>query len=111
MSASPSPPEPLQPAPEGHVGLVLLIQPRLYLEIPIPQIQLLCLRPLKYLIFLGWCILGQEGCLAADGPDCTPLEDLSGELVDGGLYYYVLTSIPDEGEGMLCLFQTPQKHQ
>ncbi|KAF9519471.1 hypothetical protein BS47DRAFT_1379266 [Hydnum rufescens UP504] len=93
------PPEPLPPAPEGHVGLVVILEPRLYLEIPISQIRLLCLKPLKYLIFLGWCILGREGRLAPDRPDCTPLEDLSGELVDGGLYYYILTPMSEvEGD-------------
>ncbi|KAF9508852.1 hypothetical protein BS47DRAFT_1365677 [Hydnum rufescens UP504] len=99
MSASSPPPEPLPPAPEGHVGLVVVLEPRLYLEIPISQIRLLCLKPLKYLIFLGWCILGREGRLAPDRPDCTPLEDLSGELVDGGLYYYILTPMSEvEGD-------------
>jgi len=52
--------------PQGHVGLVLLQNGNstFYLEIPLNIINGLCLRPRKYLRFLGWCILGVEGVLA-----------------------------------------------
>lgn len=52
----------------GHVALVLL-QARnsvFYLEVPLAVINNLCLKPRKYLIYLGWCILGAKGVLALE---------------------------------------------
>ncbi|SRR5258708_6526948 len=86
---SPSGSESLQDVPEGHVRLVLVLEPQFYLEIPLADIDSLCLKPRKYLNFLGWCILGLEGELAADGTDGPRLEDLDGRLKDPGLYYYI----------------------
>ncbi|KAF8341791.1 hypothetical protein F5887DRAFT_1218252, partial [Amanita rubescens] len=73
---------------EGHVALVLL-QDRnsvFYLEIPLDIINNLCLKPLKYLLYLGWCILGAEGVLALepDGDEIDTDEDL-----DEDVYHYV----------------------
>jgi hypothetical protein len=31
-----------------------------YLDIPLDDINPLCLRPRKYLLYLGWCILGLD---------------------------------------------------
>ena len=80
--------------PEGHVALVLLRDEEtdapFYLQIPLDIINVLCLRPLKYLHFLGWCILGAEGRLAlelnGDGIDT------DGDPVDREIYYYVPTA-------------------
>jgi hypothetical protein len=54
--------------PPDHVGLVLLHEEdsSFYLQIPLHIIGSLCLKPLKYLLFLGWCILGIEGVLALE---------------------------------------------
>jgi hypothetical protein len=42
----------------------------------------------KYLVFLGWCILGVQGQLALeDGGDGIPTNGLS--LENQGIYYYV----------------------
>jgi hypothetical protein len=73
---------------EGHVVLVLL-QDRnsvFYLEIPLDIIDNLCLKPLKYLLYLGWCILGAEGVLALE-PDGDEI-DTGGDL-DEDVYHYV----------------------
>jgi len=75
--------------PEGHVRLVLFSNDdsRFYLQIPIEIIDSLCLKPRKYLVFLGWCILGVEGRLAlADGGDGITT---NGSLEDQSVYYYV----------------------
>jgi hypothetical protein len=50
--------------PEGHIALVLLREENplrsFYLEIPSEVIMSSCLKPRKYLVFLGWCIFGDE---------------------------------------------------
>ena len=77
--------------PRGHVGLVLLQNGNssFYLEIPLNTINGLCLRPRKYLLFLGWCILGIEGVLALQaGGDGI---DDNGDLTNRGIYHYVPT--------------------
>ena len=74
---------------DGHVRLILISNHNssFYLEIPLHIIDSLCLKPRKYLVFLGWCILGVPGRL--------PLEDggrgmtTQGPLEDQGIYYYV----------------------
>jgi hypothetical protein len=75
--------------PGGYVALVLLQKEELafYLKIPLNIISLLCLTPRKYLVFLGWCILGVEGVLALehDGDGI----DTDGGLDDQGVYHYV----------------------
>jgi hypothetical protein len=72
-----------------NVRLVLLPAQNFFLEIPIDLISDLCLNPRRYLAFLGWCILGEEGVLALD-EDGDEIIDLDGgEINDGGTYYYV----------------------
>jgi hypothetical protein len=58
-----------------------------YLEIPLHIIDSLCLKPRKYLVFLGWCILGVRGRLSLEdgGRGMT----IQGPLEDRGTYYYV----------------------
>jgi hypothetical protein len=75
-SAVPSP-------PPGHVQLILPIPPTsespVYLEIPVSVINPLTLRPRKYLRYLGWTILGREGCLQTEeGSDIEMDEPLAG---------------------------------
>lgn len=76
-------------APEpGSVCLILL--PSLsnskpfYLEIPVKTINSLCLKPRKFLRYLGWCILGVEGTVHY-GADA--ISD-NGDLVNQGIYRY-----------------------
>jgi hypothetical protein len=75
--------------PQDYVGLILLHEEdsSFYLQIPLPIIASLCLKPLKYLLFLGWCILGVEGVLALElgGGGI----DTDGDLDDKEIYYYV----------------------
>lgn len=85
MATTPPDYEPIEAVPSGHVRLVLEL--RFYLEIPLDIICSLCLKPRKYLVFLGWCILGVEGRLA-ERPDSEQIE-LEGDLDDTGIYYYV----------------------
>ena len=74
--------------PPGSVHLVLLSQENpFYLEIPTAIITPLCLRPRKYLRYLGWCVLGVIGVLQ-DGQRSEIA--LDGELVDQGVYYYIV---------------------
>jgi hypothetical protein len=74
---------------DGHVRLILLDKENssFYLDIPLEIIKSLCLKPLKYLLFLGWCILGVEGVLARehDGDGI----DTDGNLNEHEIYYYV----------------------
>ena|ERR1700722_19601999 len=77
--------------PTGHVGLILLhenLSGSFYLQIPLKTINSLCLKPHKYLLFLGWCILGVEGklALAHSGDEI----DTDGDLVNRGIYHYVV---------------------
>ena len=73
----------------GHVRLILLHDENssFYLDIPLEIIKSLCLKPLKYLLFLGWCILGVEGVLAyeRDGNGV----DTDGNLGEHEIYYFV----------------------
>jgi hypothetical protein len=79
--------------PEGHVRLILLSDDNssFYLQIPLGIIESLCLKPCKYLVFLGWCILGVEGRLAREdgGSGITT----NGSLEDQGIYYYVADDV------------------
>ncbi|KAJ6631955.1 hypothetical protein B0H10DRAFT_1937691 [Mycena sp. CBHHK59/15] len=77
-----SPPQP----PPGFVQLIL--SDPLYLEVPIHTILSLCLKPRKYLCFIGWCVLGVVGSLI-DGQGQV-ITDLDGDLVDQGVYRYLV---------------------
>jgi hypothetical protein len=49
-------------SPSGFIHLILLSQEDpLYLEIPTAIVKEVCLKPRKYLRYLGWCILGVIG--------------------------------------------------
>ena len=87
MSNPPPASESIQDVPLGHVRLVLVRDAPFYLEIPLKIIHSLCSTPRKYLVFLGWCILGVEGGLA-ERHDSERMA-LDGALDDQGLYYYV----------------------
>jgi hypothetical protein len=77
-----------QTPPQSHVHLILHTNEdeNFYLEIPISVVSSLVVKPLKYLRYLGWCVLGREGGLKyGDGGD-VDLE--AAELEEGGTYRY-----------------------
>ena len=73
--------------PNDHLALTLLEDNGsvFYLQIPLDAIRALCLKPLKYLLFLGWCILGAEGVLCVGDNEI----DTDEEAVGGEIYQYV----------------------
>lgn len=94
--------DPIEAVPVGHVRLVLVRQPLFYLEIPMDIIHSLCLKPRKYLVFLGWCILGVEGMLMK-GHGSGRL-GLDGVLEDRGLYIFVTDNGTCTGTGTFLLY-------
>ncbi|KZP28691.1 hypothetical protein FIBSPDRAFT_947518 [Athelia psychrophila] len=71
MSSQPRP----QPQP-GFVHLILFslgVEHPFYLNIPIVVVNKLCLRPLQYLRYLGWCVLGVEADLVDEGGNAIAL--------------------------------------
>lgn len=80
---------PLQP-PAGFVQLVLLEQEEpFYLEIPAAIVNTVCLTPLKYLRYIGWCVLGVVGDLVDQASNAVVLD---GGLADQGVYKYSIPS-------------------
>ena len=66
-----------------------------YLDIPLNSIDSLCLTPRKYLLYLGWCILGLDANaesltlgLAGEDGVFRPIEN-DGELEGGGIYHLI----------------------
>ena len=87
---------------EGNIQLIIYTPPEssaLYLEVPIAHIIPLCVRPRKFLRYIGWCIMGVEGHVSRDSP--TPIDNIGddGDLTGGHVYSYQLP----EGQD-LCLF-------
>ena len=84
----------------GHVRLILLHDenPSFHLDIPLDTIRSLCSKPLKYLRFLGWCILGVDGVLAYE-PDGDEV-DTDGNLSEHEIYY---CNAEDEGTFSLTI--------
>lgn len=78
--------------PPGFLHLILFgyeDRSHFYLEIPIAIVRLLCLKPLNYLRFLGWCVLGAEGTLFDGAGNEIPLV---GDFIDQGIYEYRVAS-------------------
>jgi hypothetical protein len=92
--------------PLDHVRLILVSEKQLYLDIPLNTITSLCLKPRKYLLFLGWCILGVEGELQGETVGL-PLER-DGELDNHGIYHYVIPG--DTGGFSLVIVSSATKH-
>jgi hypothetical protein len=76
--------------PNNHVSLVLPLvkgsSKQFHLQIPLEIIHSLCSKPCKYLIYLGWCILGVEGQLTLRRGGNIINRD--GDLANRGVYYY-----------------------
>ena len=83
-------PSPSSDVPRDHVALVLLEDEgsQFYLQIPLTIIRAVCLKPLKYLLYLGWCILGAEGVLSLQRDDPDEI-DTDEDEVGGEIYHYV----------------------
>ena len=79
--------------PNDHVALVLLEDrgSSFYLQVPLTTIRASCLKPLKYLLYLGWCILSAEGVLSLERDDRDGI-DTDEDAVGGEIYYYVLAA-------------------
>ena len=79
--------------PNDHVALVLLEDrgSSFYLQVPLTIIRASCLKPLKYLLYLGWCILSAEGVLSLERDDNDGI-DTDKDAVGGEIYYYVLAA-------------------
>ena len=78
---------------DGNIQLIVLEvldddSPAIYLEIPIQHITPLCLRPKKYLKYLGWTIMGVEGHVERVSPN--PVDNIGDEggLENTGVYRY-----------------------
>ncbi|KAJ7645768.1 hypothetical protein B0H17DRAFT_1022794 [Mycena rosella] len=76
-----------------HVRLVLLPSNDFSLEIPIDLVPTLCTRPVKFLRFLGWCILGAVGVVSMEPAGSAISDDAS--LEERGVYFYVLPEMDD----------------
>ena len=75
------------PIPTPQTGFVhLVLHDEFYLEIPILIVSRLCLKPLKYLSFLGWCVLGALGELVDHEGNRVELD--AGTLPDQSVYEY-----------------------
>ena len=76
--------------PNDHVALVLLEDKgsSFYLQVPLTTIRASCLKPLKYLLYLGWCILSAEGALSLERDDRDGI-DTDEDAAGGEIYYYV----------------------
>nr|GAT59576.1 predicted protein [Mycena chlorophos] len=59
-----------------YVRLTLSPDAKLYLHIPVNYIHTNCKLPIKYLLFLAWCILGQRGTIQYDAVPVTEDEPL-----------------------------------
>ncbi|KAF7971956.1 hypothetical protein HWV62_19423 [Athelia sp. TMB] len=72
--------------PPDHVNLILINREDspFFLQIPLAIISALVLQPRKYLVFLGWCILGVKGRLRHSGG----IIPASGALDSGETYYF-----------------------
>ena len=78
---------------EGNIQLIVYTppgSPALYLEVPIAHITPLCVRPRKFLKYIGWCIMGVEGHVSRDFP--SPMDNIGdeGDLTGGHVYSYRL---------------------
>jgi hypothetical protein len=82
------------PKPQtGFIQLILISQEGkdpFYLEIPMEIVTSVSLSPLKYLRYVGWCVLGVVGDLVDEAGD---MVELNSEAVDQGVYQY---NVPGE---------------
>ncbi|KAJ7919235.1 hypothetical protein B0H13DRAFT_1868754 [Mycena leptocephala] len=76
----------------GHIHLILSYSTDdFYLEIPIAVVQSNSVHPIKYLRFLGWCIIGILGTVKSDREGVDIVD--TALLQDRGTYFYELFRI------------------
>ncbi|KIJ30113.1 hypothetical protein M422DRAFT_268360 [Sphaerobolus stellatus SS14] len=79
-------------SPADHIQLVLYndhsIGHNFYLEIPIWVVTQHCLKPFKYLRYIGCAVLGVEGVIKDGNLDEISVDD--GVFTPGKTYFYVL---------------------
>ena len=94
--------------PPGHVNLILINveESPFFLQIPLAIINALVLQPRKYLIFLGWCILGIKGGLRHNGD----IIATSGALESGETYYFEADSDEATGTPPVCMRSISNPH-
>ncbi|KAF7371615.1 hypothetical protein MVEN_00017000 [Mycena venus] len=79
----------------GHIHLILSHSTDdFYLEIPISVVQSNSVRPIKYLRFLGWCIIGILGTVKSDREGVDIVN--TALLQDRGTYFYVYDASDDD---------------
>ncbi|KAJ7023795.1 hypothetical protein C8F04DRAFT_1401491 [Mycena alexandri] len=79
----------------GHVHLILSHSTDdFYLKIPISIVDSNSVHPLKYLRFLGWCIIGILGTIRSHRADADLVETVP--LQDEGTYFYVYDAADDD---------------
>ncbi|KAF7371518.1 ER-Golgi vesicle protein transport Sft2 [Mycena venus] len=79
----------------GHIHLILSHSTDdFYLEIPIAVVQSNSVRPIKYLRFLGWCIIGILGTVKSDREGVDIVDPAL--LQDRGTYFYVYDAPNDD---------------
>lgn len=83
--------QPIHVPLEGKIWLILYrknpskpLHSSFHLDIPIVTIQGLCLRPIKYLKYLSWCILG----LKWDIVRSESIQSNDDILMDGAIYFF-----------------------
>lgn len=90
----------------GTVWLVLLPSTerlRLYLELPLVEMPQFTERPLKYLRYLAFVILGQDGTVSSEENNAMGDDD---SLVDGAIYVFR----PNDGQGInKCCLVIPKQ--
>ncbi|KAJ7473168.1 hypothetical protein B0H11DRAFT_2430528 [Mycena galericulata] len=80
----------------------------LHLDVPISVVSSLCLYPVKYLRYLGYCILGVTGTItwSLDGEEIQEIPDE--DPVDAGVYYFVRESHDEIDEDILAHAVDPE---
>ncbi|KAJ6508757.1 hypothetical protein C8R45DRAFT_1208371 [Mycena sanguinolenta] len=78
---------------------------QLYLEIPCSAIPALCLRPVKFLRYLGYCILGMDGVIKQTLDDEGISDD---DLLDAGEYHFVRSGANDGDDDILAHAVDPE---
>jgi hypothetical protein len=80
----------------GHIHLILSHSTDdFYLKIPISVVQSNSIRPIKYLRFLGWCIMGILGTVKSDRAGAGLADNAL--LQNQAIYYYVYDALDDDG--------------
>ncbi|KAJ7146086.1 hypothetical protein C8R44DRAFT_863895 [Mycena epipterygia] len=75
-----------QAEPVFRLHLALELK-ELYMDVPVSTASPLCLYPVKYLRFWGYCILGIDGTITTEHFEGAEIPEA--DLLDAGVYYFV----------------------